>query len=174
MKKRLLIISDLWGFEHSKWQECYISTLSPHFELQVYDSCKIGEIDLNDYQEAKLHGQFVNGGIQKAVNRLLLEETKPLNILAFSIGGTIAWQFALKSNLVQSLVCVSSSRLRKENQKPSSSIQLHYGADDPYIPPSSWFEALKPNTRIWPNEGHQIYQSQNFCDAICQTLIKEG
>ena len=57
----------------------------------------------------------MNSGIEIAVQTLLNKEKGEIKILAFSVGGTIAWKAALKGLKVSDLVAVSSNRLRYEN-----------------------------------------------------------
>ncbi len=127
MKNRLLVISDLWGKEKSDWLIYYARLLEQKFDLVFYDSCEIGGVDQSIYVQDRLHQQFVNGGIERAVDRLVQLEKLPVHVLAFSIGGSIAWKYGLKSGMVQSLNCISSTRLRNETEKPTGHIKLYFG-----------------------------------------------
>lgn len=89
-KPRLLLLSDLWGKEKSDWVCFYTDILKERFELKYYDFCELGNVDKTIYSEENLHQQFVNGGIEIAVEKLSQEETATINILGFSIGGLIA------------------------------------------------------------------------------------
>ena len=71
MNPKLVILSDLWGEKKSDWTKQYIKLLSDSFEVFYYDSCQLAEIDTTDYTEENLHKQFVDGGIDKAVENLL-------------------------------------------------------------------------------------------------------
>ena len=64
-------------------------------------------------------------------------------ILAFSMGGSIAWEAGLKGMDIGRLYAVSSTRLRLQTEKPACQLQLFYGSDDPFQPDASWFETLK-------------------------------
>lgn len=171
MKRRLLMLSDLWGKEKSGWLRHYAEALSNSFEIQYYDCCELGTVDKSDYREEALHQQFVNGGIEKAVNRLTALEKGPVHVLAFSIGGTIAWQFALKTDKVKSLYAVSSTRLRNEITKPEADIKLYYGENDPFKPSKEWFDQLQVAHEIINGKGHMVYAEPEFAKVLIpQTL----
>jgi len=112
MKSRLIILSDIWGIQKLGWVKYYIDLLSSDYDIKYYDSCELGEIETNSLNENIRHRQFVNGGIEIAVNKLLELEKKECNILAFSIGGTIGWKAALSGLKIKNLYAVSSTRLR--------------------------------------------------------------
>jgi hypothetical protein len=136
---RLIILSDIFGNIESDWYKYYQSILKEHFEVEIYDCCKLAEINLKDLTEEQIHNQFINGGIEKAVYNLLKKEKELVNILGFSIGGTIAWKAACKSLHVKNFTTVSSTRLRFENTKPSCKIKLFFAENDIYIPNNEWF-----------------------------------
>lgn len=173
MKERLIIISDLWGREKSQWSINYSRILETKFEVELYDSCELGQIDKSDYTQESLHKQFVDGGIEKAVENLLDYEKNKVNILAFSIGGTIAWKFGLKSDNLNTLVCVSSTRLRKETEKPESNIKLYFGENDEYKPTEEWFENMKLEYEIFIDKGHQVYCETEFTKQLCEKIIND-
>jgi len=167
MKPRLLILSDLWGKEKSDWVSTYVELLKNNFEIQYYDCCELGEIDKTNYNEENLHSQFVNGGIEKAVENLLKAEKNPIDILAFSIGGTIAWKSGLKGLNVRSLFAVSSTRLRYEDKTPDGIIKLYYGENDSNKPSKDWLEKHTVNFEIIKNKEHNFYSEKEFTTSIC-------
>ncbi|MFK8104507.1 MAG: alpha/beta hydrolase [Saprospiraceae bacterium] len=171
-KKRLVIISDLWGREKADWLAFYTQVLEAIFEVNYYDSCELGGVDKTDYTEENLHRQFVNGGIEKAVENLIEVERKPINVLAFSVGGAIAWKFGMRTNMLHSLVCVSSTRLRKETAKPKGKVMLYFGAQDAFKPEESWFNQHEINREILANKAHQVYQEQQFAEQLSTTIIE--
>ena len=152
MKPRLIILSDLWGKENSDWVCDYVEQLKGTFEIQYYDCCYLGGIDSTNYTEENLHSQFINGGIEKAVERLLEAEKNQIDVLAFSIGGTIAWKATLKGLDVRHLLAVSSTRLRYEENIPNGVIKLYYGGNDINKPNSIWFEKHSINFEIIKNK----------------------
>jgi hypothetical protein len=172
MKPRLIILSDLWGKEKSDWVSAYIELLKNKFEIQYYDCCELGEIDKTDYIEESLHCQFINGGIEKSVENLLKKEKNQIDILAFSIGGTIAWKAALKGLNFRSLFAVSSTRLRYEDEIPSGAIKLYYGENDSNIPRHNWFEKHSIDFEIIKNKDHNFYTEIECTTSICNEILK--
>jgi len=171
MKKRLIILSDLWGREKSEWLVYYTNILKAHFDITYYDCCELGEIDKSDYNEKSLHQQFVNGGIERAVRKLLALEQHTVNILAFSAGGTIAWKFGIESNKIDTLTCVSSTRLRHETIRPKGKIQLFYGENDTYKPQAEWLDKMQLSYKIISNKDHQLYREGEFAKKLCEQII---
>lgn len=172
-KPRLIILSDLWGGEKSSWVDFYSSMLDDCFEIHYYDCCTLGEIDTSIYEEQSLHRQFVNGGIERAVNALCKKETKEGIVLAFSIGGTIGWRAGRLGLKAQKLIAVSSSRLRYETTQPNCPIQLYYGDKDQNKPDSSWFSRMKIKEQLVLNEGHLLYQTKEFADQLSKKIKQE-
>jgi hypothetical protein len=171
MRKRLIILSDLWGKEKSEWLINYTQILGEYFDITFYDSCELGAIDKSDYSENHLHKQFISGGIEKAVESLILIEKEKATILAFSIGGTIAWQFGLKSEKIDRLFCVSSTRLRHEKLRPKGAITLYFGSKDNYKPDINWLDRMKLNSHILDNKEHQFYREPEDAEYICKQII---
>lgn len=172
MKPRLIILSDLWGKENTDWVSNYVETLKDKFEIQYYDCCELGAVDKTDCTEKNLHEQFVNGGIERAVANLLLSEKEKINILAFSVGGTIAWKAALKGLNVENLFAVSSARLRYENEIPNSTIKLYFGENDNNKPTDDWFEKISVDFEIIKNREHHFYTEMDFITSICDEILK--
>lgn len=172
-KPRLIILSDLWGKEKSDWVDYYRRALQQDFDIHLYDCCKLGEIDKSDYTQDALHKQFLNGGIEKAVQKLLTHETGVVTILAFSIGGTIAWQFALASQKVIALYCVSSTRLRNETIKPMAEVKLWYGAGDIFKPSSSWCDELELQYHLIQNKGHRVYAEPELAWQVSGQIVTD-
>ena len=171
MKPRLIIISDLWGIENSDWVNSYFEILKTRFEIQFYDSCKLANISFVDKTENNLHDEFINGGIDFAVENLLHLEKEIIAVLAFSIGGTIAWKASLKGLKIISFTSISPTRLRYETIKPDCEIQLYFGENDPNKPLAIWFENLNVNCEIVENEKHEMYKNKDFALQFCSELI---
>lgn len=172
MKPRLIIISDLWGREKSNWVSDYEELLKDKFEIQYYDCCELGGIDKTDYTEENLHSQFVNGGIEKAVENLLKAEKNQINILAFSVGGTIAWKAALQGLNTNSLLAASSTRLRYETKVPDCNIRLYFGERDSSKPDKDWFEKHAIDFEILKNKEHDFYTEKDCTTSICKAFLK--
>lgn len=171
MKPRLIIISDLWGTVASNWIACYREYLSDAFEIYYYDARVIAGIGLETLSEQEIHAQFIGGGIDIAVEQLLQQKTESQILLAFSIGGTIAWKAALKGLKAHSLYLVSSTRLRYESQKPNGNIQLLYAEKDAFRPEAKWFLELGLDCEIIKGATHDIYRSADFAKQITERII---
>ncbi|MFK7979118.1 MAG: alpha/beta hydrolase [Saprospiraceae bacterium] len=168
MKQQLLILSDLWGIQKASYLPLYTTLLQPKYDIQFLDCCQLGKINTSNYTQENLHQQFVNGGIEKAVKNLLKNYPQEVDILAFSIGGTIAWKANLASLKVRNLYAISATRLRYETEKPNSQIRLFYGGIDAYQPAKKWFDDLAiTDYHIFEQEGHDIYQKSNIIQQIC-------
>lgn len=171
MKKRLIILSDLWGREKSEWVNNYIEILKNEFDIEYYDCCELGGIDKSGYSEAEIHKQFVNGGIERAVEKLITCESDKVNILAFSVGGTIAWKFGLESDKIDSLTCVSSTRLRYETIKPNGNITLYFGGNDAFKPELKWLKSMDLIDHILQDKGHEVYRESNFAEQLSLGIL---
>ncbi|MFA7272237.1 MAG: alpha/beta hydrolase [Crocinitomicaceae bacterium] len=172
-KQRLVLLSDLWVQQQSEWIQSYLEQLEPHFNCVYYDVAALAGISTQDSFAAEIHAAFVQGGIDRAVQALLNLEKKKTIVLAFSIGGTIAWKAALKGLPTISLTAVSSTRLRKEYQKPTCEIALHFGDQDVNRPQDEWFEALEIYPEIHFAQQHEFYMLESACKMICDQLIEQ-
>jgi hypothetical protein len=170
MKPKLIILSDLWGKEKSEWVQEYVAILETKCDISFYDCCELGFVDKTIYTEECLHQQFVNGGIDKAVTKLLSLEKNKTNILAFSIGGTIAWKAILKGLKVGKLIAVSSTRLRYETEVPNGNIKLYFGAKDTFKPDSIWFQKHQVEVEILEDKEHQMYLEKECIQLITKQL----
>jgi hypothetical protein len=174
VKPKLLIVSDLWGVEKSEWIEFYTSKLTHHFEIEYVDSCELGNVSKATYLEENLHKQFVNGGIEIAADNLVRQEnSEELTVLAFSVGGVIAWKAWLCGLNVKSLFAISSSRLRNEIEKPIGIIKLIYGENDQYQPSAEWFDKMNVESVMIKNEAHDCYTTKEIADNICEMMVNQ-
>jgi len=172
MKKQLLILSDLWGAQKATYLPQYTKLLQPKFEVIFLDCCQLGKIDTSNYTQDNLHQQFINGRVNLAVDYLLKNYTESVDILAFSIGGTIAWKAALAGLKVRHIYAISATRLRYEISKPNSHISLFYGDLDSYRPDENWFKNLEiSDYTIFEKEGHELYQKHRRITQICKILL---
>ncbi len=168
-----MILSDLWGKEKSAWLTGYTQILKSSFEITYYDCCQLGGVSQSDYTEEKLHQQFVDGGIERAVEKLIELERGRVVILAFSIGGTIAWRYGIRSGTANALVCVSSTRLRYETVKPNGPIVLYFGSQDPFKPDSEWLVRMGVEFEVLANSGHQCYRESKVATRVSKRIAEE-
>lgn len=172
MKERLLILTDLWGQRKAGYLHHYLDVLKRRYKVVLYDSCVLGGIDLSDYSQENLHRQFVDGGIERAVQQLLEKEKQPCSILGFSIGGVIAWQAALGGLKVNRLITISSTRLRYESVIPDADVKLFFGAKDKYRPDQEWANNLKVDLIIRKGVGHELYTIPGEAEVVTEELMK--
>lgn len=170
MKERLIILSDLWGRDGASWIDLYMERLASRFNVVFYDSCELGKVDKSDYSQDVLHRQFVGGGVDRAVEQLIALEQESVHVIAFSIGGVIAWRFGLQTDRIKSLHAISSTRLRYETEKPSDEIVLFFGAEDDYQPDINWYENLGLEGIIISHHGHLVYQHAECANVVCRKL----
>lgn len=170
MKKRLVILSDLWGAKKNDWLVYYLEKLAPNFDIIYYDCCELGAVKTTDFKEEELHIQFITHGIDIAVEKLIKLEPDEIDILAFSIGGTIAWKAALKGLAVKKMYAVSSTRLRYEFDKPSCDIKLIYGRNDSFIPSLEWLKKMNISYDIINDVGHELYCENSFSLVVCDEI----
>ena len=167
MKQKLLILSDLWGAKKASYLPKYITLLQSKFDVEFLDCCQLGEIDTTNYTQENLHQQFINGGINLAIENLLKNYPQEVDILAFSIGGTIAWKANLAGLKIKNLYAISATRLRYETERPNSQISLVYGGLDTYRPNENWFVDLEiTDYGIFENEGHNLYQKPTLINQL--------
>lgn len=170
MKPRLIILSDLWGEQKSAWISGYTKRLNKIFDVIYYDCCELGEIDISIYDQDIIHSQFIKSGIEKATKRLLELEIEKINILAFSIGGVIAWKSGLNGLKIDNFYAVSSTRLRKETKKPNGNLKVYFGSEDNYRPKAEWFNELNISNRIIQKQHHEMYKQDQIADEICKEI----
>ncbi len=155
---RLLVLSDLWGTRKMDWFEPCKVTLEGFYEVVFLDSRKLAGISEDISNEKAIHHEFINGGIETAVDELVRNYRECSTIFGVSVGGTIGWR-ALNSGLkAKHFHAISATRLRFETKKPQTSIQLYYGEDDLNRPKDDWFEELDISCRVISG-GHDIYQT---------------
>ncbi len=170
MNPKLIILSDIFGFHNAPWITNYIELLKSDFQLILYDSCKLAGIERAFLTEKELHTQFLNTGIENAINELLKLEKEEVNVLAFSIGGTIAWKAGLSGLKIKSLYAVSSTRLRYETIKPNCFIHLIFGENDPFKPYDIWFKQLALEPEVIKNGQHEIYKEYDVQNNLCNQI----
>lgn len=173
MKPLLLLLSDLWGSKKADWVKHYTVLLSDHFSIQYIDCCELGQIDTSVYTQEHLHQQFVQGGIDKAVVQLNDSKNTASHILAFSVGGTIAWKACLQGLDAASLTCVSATRLRHETKAPNLGVQLYFAKEDAFQPNNEWYRQLSIPSPIELLGEHDIYRSTEAAEIISKDLIKK-
>ena len=168
---KLILLSDLWGKNDNDWIDFYTKRLKHHFDIKYYDCCELGEIDLSDYSEKALHRQFVNGGIEKAIQNLIVFEKEKIDVLAFSVGGSIGWKAALKGMNIRHFIAISATRLRYEVDQFEGDIHLYFGENDVYRPNQNWLNEMNIHFKIIKNASHKMYADERIATVICEKMI---
>lgn len=166
MKKEIVIVSDLWGAEQSEWVDQFESALSETHTIKFYDSCELGEINIDRYEEKDIHRQFVEFGIEQAANKLFSLEKETKMFIGCSVGGVIAWKAGMLGMPIEQLIAISSTRLRKETYRPDFPITLYYGQADQFKPGPLWIENMGKDQVHILNGGHEIYKETEVVSMI--------
>ncbi len=172
MKRRLIILSDLWGDLKNEWIDYYFNSLESDFDITYYDCCELGAVDKAIMVKEELHEQFVNYGITTAVKKIIVLEPNEIDVLAFSIGGTIAWKAALKGLKVNKMFAISATRLRHELCKPACKINLIYGEHDFFKPSIEWFKKMDIDCSIIKGSSHEVYRNNKKIASLCAEIKK--
>lgn len=167
---RLIILSDLWGFQNCPWIDKYTEVLKDDFELGLCDCRELGEVDLKSTSQDLIHSQFVQGVIDKAVENLVAQEQGEVHLLAFSVGGTIGWKAVASGLKVISLTAVSATRLRHENSAIDCELSLYFGEDDEFKPGPDWLKNQSVEVHTIKGHGHKAYMDTEVIHSITTDL----
>lgn len=167
-KPVLIILSDIYGETNAEWMNEYKTRLQESFQIEVYDCKELAGI--RSTEVSHVHNEFLNGGMEQAVKALNSLNLYPTAILGFSIGGTIAWKYAMTRS-VASLHLVSATRLRNEVEKPLAAISLYYGENEASGPTSDWFDKMNLSPEIVLDAGHECYKEIRTIELVCIELI---
>jgi len=171
--KKLIIISDLWGGTNPTYLKQYRFHLAQHYKVKYYDACALAMINKSDLTANSIHQQFINGGIELVVEKLLKLEKETVNILGLSIGGTIGWKAIEKGIKCEYFLGISATRLRYTQIKIACPFHLIYGNLDPYKPNQNWFEKIDPSYTVLENQTHDFYKDETHIKLICKKLIDQ-
>ncbi|MEL6655743.1 MAG: alpha/beta hydrolase [Bacteroidota bacterium] len=174
MKPHLVLLSDLWGAQQSDWWALYTALLNPYFELSWLDSCELAAINTVPYTQEHLHQQFVNGGIDNAVEALIQQQINwpaARTILAFSVGGVIAWKAIQAGMNVDQFYAVSATRLRYEEEPLLANGSLWYGSEDKFRPSTQWLAQQQLSVEILATYGHECYQHKLIAQGVAEQII---
>lgn len=169
MKRKLWILSDIDTKINEKWIKNYINLLNTDFDVSYFNIRDLAGISLDKADIDAVHQDFIKFGIDEALSSLLSQNTNPNVLLGFSLGGTIVWKYALKTNIPY-LFAISSTRLRYENQVPDSEVYLEFGELDAYKPTSEWFENKVLNFNIRANSGHEFYKEIDYIKELSKKI----
>ncbi len=171
MAEKLVVLSDMWGMKKGLWITSYFGYLQQYYNIQFYDVQQLANLDIPVLTEENIHKAFVEGGIDMAVAHLLKRETTPSHVLAFSMGGTIAWKAGLQGLPMKSLTAISPTRVRFEDARPDCVIDLTYGECDKFKPGLKWANQLGVALKVVPNFGHELYSDEKIIADVCMDLL---
>ncbi|MFT7453233.1 MAG: hypothetical protein ACI9VN_003971 [Patescibacteria group bacterium] len=101
---------------------------------------------------------------------MIRKKVDQVDVLAFSVGATIAWKAMLAGLKVDRFYGVSGTRLRYETEKPDAVIELLYGESDLYKPKEDWFKQLNIRAYILKEAGHELYKESRGIEYVCEQL----
>lgn len=140
------------------------------YNCQHYDLKRLADIDKT---QKYIHEQYTELRIDIAANNLLELENTQVSIIAFSMGGTIAWRAALNGLNVEHLIVISSTRLRLETEKPNCKTSLLYGELDNYKSDNNWFSEHNLVEIQKLGKDHEIYKDKNIKNEI-ELILSDG
>ncbi|UWX55557.1 hypothetical protein NYZ99_03435 [Maribacter litopenaei] len=74
---------------------------------------------------------------------------------------------------VKSLLSISSTRIRFQDEKPLVPFQLIYGERDANRPDDIWANKIDVEMDVIPNYGHTLYTDEKIIRKVCLALLKE-
>jgi len=173
MKKEIVVISDIWGKSKSDWFEKFDEKLGDDYLVRYYDACQLSKVETEPYEQERLHHQFVQFGINNAVDKLLAAEKSSRIYIGCSVGGVIAWKAGLKGLPIEKLITISSTRLRKESKAPNCQLYNFFGYNDDHKPNSDWLNSSIYGSTFLIEGGHDIYKESLSIDHIIyQTKLR--
>lgn len=165
----------MWGTQQKEWTSIYMDALSHRYNITCYDCHELGGVDMSTSDQEIIHKQFVDFGIENAVQRLCSIETMPTTYIGLSVGGVIAWKAGLAELPIQHIFAISSTRLRTETVKPTCPINLYYGENDPYKPSLDWLSQMGCEYEIVKDRGHDLYKDEGFIkDRLLEQFLLNG
>lgn len=171
-RESLLMLSDLHGLSMETYMAVYLQRLEPYYEVEVIDTPELAGVPTYGRAESQIHTDILATGADSAVEKLLARQSVT-GILAFSMGGWVAWKAMLQGLKVDRLVAVSATRLRyEENWPEQGSIHLVYGGDDPYRPKQYWPKAKNITVEVLLGEPHTLYKNEALADRLTRPFLE--
>lgn len=148
---RIILVSDIHGLPQSAdW-------LGEGVDTEIVTlSVAAGAEPLSG--EALHHHLFTSGGMETAVEHLLALGGADVVGLGFSAGGTALWRAVARGMPLQTLVCVSSTRLRLETSRLPIPVHTFWGGADANVPDEIWRGTVPTSSRVYQDRDHGFYQ----------------
>ncbi len=172
MGERLVIVSDMWGAKKGLWITSYLGYLQQYFDMTYYDCQQLGDLDVLVQTTENVEQAFLNGGVDTAVNQLLLRERKTANYLAFGTGATIVWKAAVKGLSVSSIYAISPEAIGNEEMKPAVPVTLVYGSLDRNRPGADWCAGQNLYPEIIEHFGNTLYTDEKIIKKVSADLLR--
>ena len=170
-KKNLLILSDIRGISKATYLQGFFDILQAQYSIEILDTPALGGVKIDGKEQSQIHTDMLATGVDCAVKKLLVRQSVT-GILAFSIGGWVAWRAMLQALKVDKLVAVSATRLRYEERWPEQgSIHLMYGGADPYRPKQYWPTAKNITTEVLTGQPHTLYENGAFAEKLTKPFL---
>lgn len=164
--KKIIFLTDLIGDLNSEYVIIAKKLFGNSFHFKSLSSKELANINYTLVNKEDIHDAFINGGLNTSVSTLNQVINEKTTIIGCSIGGVIGWKTALINKNIDHLICISSTRLRKEQVKPRCKIDLYYGQNDSYIPNENWFNSMGLQNNLIEGKGHDIYKDVYLLDLI--------
>ena len=88
-------------------------------------------------------------------------------------GGVILWKAALRGLQMEKLIAISSTRLRKETEKPNRPFSLFFGENDVFQPNKEWFNQMGIKGHFITEGDHEIYKNYStVLEILTQSILK--
>jgi pimeloyl-ACP methyl ester carboxylesterase len=170
MAEKLVVVSDMWGAQKGLWITSYLGYLQQYFNIVFYDSRELARIDNNLTSSEEIYKAFIEGGMDRAVSQLLINEQTESHYLTFCAGGTITWHAALKGLPVKSLYAVSPIDLEEQTQGPDCPVSVLFGEKDK-VSGTDWSIHTGAQVETIPNFGHDMYSDEKIIRKVCLDLL---
>lgn len=172
MANRLVVLSDLWGSKKGLWITSYLGYLQQYFDIVYHDVRELSDMDPMLVESQDMLNNFFDGGMEKAVSRLLAKEHIPSHYLTFCAGGTIAWQAALQGLPVESIYAVSPLNLHRMEERPDCPVTVVYGEYQDNRPSRNWSESLDVSLEVIPRFGSELYSDEKIIRKVSMDLLE--
>lgn len=161
---KLKIVSDINGVNEAL-QNFACGLAEKGFDVEILNSLSIGKITAEKKEDR--HKQFLDFGVENAVDYLTIQEDTNTHYIGFSIGGNIIWEAISRGMKAESLYCVSSTRLRYQESPLNVSTRLLYGNLDKYRPDDEKLDLIsKGNFELFDNIGHEFYNKAEYVTVM--------
>jgi carboxymethylenebutenolidase len=169
-KAALVVVQEIFGVNKNiqvtadEWAEHGFLVIAPQMFDRFEKGVNLG-YDKEGWAEAvRLMGQFAPDfapqtlDVDAAVEWLRSETEKPVGVVGYCFGGTMAWLSACRLKVDATVGYYGGSILKFAGEKPQCPVMLHFGAKDDHIPAENIakIQVTHPEVPIflYENGGH--------------------